>query len=225
MQPGPEPAALKAWIETSLRDNSHTLAAGYQGKTLEYRDADYHLVIKVPHGRGLVKYLHTLMLRHEHRVYQQLGEFDPSPKCYGMVDNNYLVLEFVNAKSIRERRPKNPQLFFEQLIRQIRQMHGRHVAHMDLKKKDNLLVTDNDMPCIIDFGAAVIYKPGLLHILNHAWYRLAVRFDYNAWIKHKYHDNTHNISTEDQQFYQRTWIEHAASNIKSAYRSLTKFFK
>ncbi len=224
MQHGPETSALKAWIETSLRDNSHTLAAGYQGKTLEYRDADYHLVIKVPHGRGLVKYLHTLMLRHEHRVYQQLGDFEASPTCYGMVDNTYLVLEFINAKPIRERRPQNPQDFFETLIKQIRQMHNCHVAHMDLKKKDNLLVTDSDMPCIIDFGAAAIYKKGF-HPFNHFWYQLGVRFDFNAWIKHKYHDNTHNISEHDQQFYQRTAIERVASRIKSAYLSLINHFK
>ena len=224
MQHGPGPSALKSWIETSLQTNSHTLAAGYQGKTLEYRDQDYHLVIKVPHGRGLVKYIHTLMLRHEYRVYQQLDNFSASPKCYGMVDNNYLVLEFIHARPIRERRPQNPQHFFDTLINQIREMHNHHVAHMDLKKKDNLLVTDTDTPCIIDFGAAVIYKKGL-HPLNHFWYRLATRFDYNAWIKHKYHDNTQNISADDQQYYQRTFIERAAKRIKTIYLSLLRRLK
>ena len=67
---------LTQWIEDSLSNNSNVLAAGYQGKTLLYSENDQKLVIKIPHGRGLIKYLHTRMLRHEANAYQQLKDLD-----------------------------------------------------------------------------------------------------------------------------------------------------
>lgn len=221
---GLDESALTLWVETSLRDNSHTLAAGYQGKTLEYHDNDQHLVIKVPHGKGLVKYFHTLMLRHEHKVYQQLAGFPASPKCYGMLANSYLVLEYIDAKPIREKRPDSPDKFFADLLHQIESMHHRQVAHMDLKKKDNLLVRADQQPCIIDFGTSVIYKKGF-HPLNHYWYKLAKQFDYNAWVKHKYHNNETNISAQDDTLYHRTIIERTAKQLKSLYQAIINSFR
>jgi predicted Ser/Thr protein kinase len=218
MDHGLDESALKSWVETSLRDNSHTLAAGYQGKTLEYQDEHHHLVIKTPHGRGLIKYIHTLMLRHEHRVYQRLEGFSACPKCYGMLANTYLVLEYIDAKPIRERRPESPDIFFSDLFEQIKELHRHQVAHMDLKKKDNLMVGANQQVWLIDFGASVIYKNGF-HPLNHFYYRLAKQFDYNAWVKHKYHNNQTNISAQDNQYYRRTIVERIARRLKSVYQA------
>jgi serine/threonine protein kinase len=99
-------------------------------------------------------------------------------------------------------------------------MHQLQVAHMDLKKKDNLLVTADDKPCLIDFGAAVIKKPGF-HPLNAFWFNLAKRFDFNAWVKQKYHNNMHNLSGEDRKYYQRTFIEKISSSVKKLYKKLS----
>ena len=87
---------------------------------------------------------------------------------------------------------------------------------MDLKRKDNLLVRADESPCILDFGAAVIKKPGS-HPLNHYHYQLAKQFDFNAWIKHKYHDRLDDISDEDRPLYKVTWTESIASKIKRLY--------
>lgn len=214
-------SSLRHWIENSLKDNTHTLAAGYQGKTLLFEDDGRRFVIKTPHGSGLVKYIHTLMLRHENRVYKQLAAFKGCPECFGLVDNKYLVLAFVDGHPIRQKQPDDPCRYFKMLFEFIEHMHQSQVAHMDLKKKDNLLVTSDDLPCLIDFGTAVIKKPGF-HPLNTFLFKLAIRFDYNAWIKHKYHNNMHNLSSEDGTYYQRTFIEKAASSIKKSYKKLTK---
>ena len=205
---------LTQWIEDSLSNNSNVLAAGYQGKTLLYSENDQKLVIKIPHGRGLIKYLHTLMLRHEADAYQQLKGMDGIPDCYGLIDNQYLALEFIDGDPIRNKRPVNNTEYFTSLFKIIQQMHEKDVGHMDLKKKDNLMVTHHDQPCVLDFGAAVIRKKGF-HPINHFLYRLATRFDYNAWVKHKHHNNMHNIeNSEDKIYYQRTFIERIAKKIK-----------
>lgn len=208
---------LKQWIETSLASNTHSLAAGYQGQTLIYREAGRSLVIKVPHGRGLIRKFHVHMLRHEYAVYKQLENFSAAPKCFGLIDNQYLVLEYINGLPIRQHRPTDEDVYFSELLQAIKRMHQLGVAHMDLKKKDNLLVVDDKHPCVIDFGTAVIYQPGL-HPFNHFRYNLAVRFDYNAWVKHKYHDRMDEISEHDQVYYKKTFTEMIARQIKRFYK-------
>lgn len=216
---GLKESSLKQWIEDSLRNNTHTLAAGYQGKTLLFEGDNYRLVIKTPHGRGLVKYIHTLMLRHEHQVYETLKNFEGCPECYGLVDNKYLVLQFIDGSPIRNKQPDDHDAYFKKLLDLIESMHHFQVAHADLKKKDNLLVTSDDKPCLIDFGTAVIKKPGF-HPLNAYWFNLAKRFDYNAWVKHKYHNNMHNLSDDDSVYYQRTFIEKISSTVKKSYKKI-----
>ncbi|MDH3342953.1 MAG: hypothetical protein OEM07_04440 [Gammaproteobacteria bacterium] len=210
-------SSLNTWIEDSLSNNSNILAEGYQGKTLFYSDNNLKLVIKIPHGRGIIKYLHTRMLHHEARAYQKLKGLKGIPACYGLINNQYLALEFIDGEPIRNKRPVNEDQYFETLLELIRAMHKKDIAHMDLKKKDNLLVTHHDQPCVLDFGAAVIRKKGF-HPVNHFLYRLAVRFDYNAWVKHKYHNNMHNIASDDKIYYQRTSIEIVAEKIKKLLR-------
>jgi len=207
---------LKQWIETSLASNSNSLASGYQGQALIYRDNEKSLVIKVPHGRGLIRWFHVRMLHHEYAVYKKLENFESVPRCYGLIDNQYLLLQYIDGLPIRVDRPQDEASYFQQLFDAIGRMHALGVAHMDLKKKDNLLVVKGMHPCLIDFGAAVIYQPGF-HPLNHWRYKLAVRFDYNAWIKHKYHDRLDEVSDQDKPFYNRTWTELVARNIKRLY--------
>jgi serine/threonine protein kinase len=212
-------AGLKQWIEESIATHANILAAGYQGQTLLYEDEQQRYVIKVPHGKGLARYFHRHMLRHEYDVYKKLGDFDGAPRCYGLVDDQYLVLEYIEGRTIRTKRPLDEDEFNDRLFEHIKSMHARGIAHMDLKRKDNLLVKSDELPCILDFGAAVIKKSGL-HPFNHYRYKIAKQFDYNAWIKHKYHDRIHEISVIDRQYYKVTWIEALASKIKAIYGKL-----
>ena len=213
--------ALKQWIEDSIATGSNILAAGYQGQTLLYEDENNRYVIKVPHGRGLARHFHRHMLRHEFEVYKKLGDFAGAPACYGLIDNQYLVLEFIDGRTIRTKRPLDEDEFHAKLFDHIKNMHAKSVAHMDLKRKDNLLVTTDESPCILDFGAAVIKKQGF-HPFNQYHYQVAKQFDYNAWIKHKYHDrSTDEISMYDRKYYKVTLIEAAASLIKGLYLKLT----
>ncbi|MBI3187367.1 MAG: hypothetical protein HYZ31_05765, partial [Gammaproteobacteria bacterium] len=196
---------------------THSLAAGYQGQTLIYRDNDKELVVKVPHGRGLVRWFHIRMLQHELAVYKKLENFAAVPKCYGLLNQQYLVLQYIHGLPIRQTRPRDEQRYFARMFEIIGAMHKRGVAHMDLKKKDNLLVVDGNEPCVIDFGTAVIYQPGF-HPLNHWRYKLAIRFDYNAWVKHKYHDRMDDVSDADKPFHNQTFVEIVARTIKRFYK-------
>ncbi len=222
---GLDESRLKEWIDNSLQQNQHLLAKGYQGQTLFYQDESQQLVIKVPHGRGLIRLFHIHMLKHEYEVYKRLEGFEAIPPCYGMVAGQYLVIGFINGQPIRNSRPANESGYFEKLFKFIQLMHDKGVAHFDLKKKDNLLVVGDDTPCLIDFGAAVIRKQGF-HPLNAFWFNLAKRFDYHAWIKHKYRNELTEMNDADSVYYKKTRIEIVSRKIKRFYKDrIRKAFK
>lgn len=203
-----------------MQQGSHRLAAGYQGSTLLYDDGNEKYVIKAPHGSGLTRILHKRLLRHEHEAYTRLQGHPNVPRCFGLLDGEYLVLEFIDAPTTRQRPPGKESTYHRKLFDAIALMHEKKVAHIDLKRKDNILIKDDDTPVMIDFGTAILYRPGLRPI-NHYLFRLGVRFDWNAWIKHKYQGRMDEISEEDLPYYNRTWYEKGASRLKSAYRKLT----
>lgn len=214
-------AELVQWIEHSLVSGSNDLAAGYQGQTLKYVNGDQRLVIKVPHGRGLLKAFNIHLLKHEAQVYRKLQGFEGVPECHGLVAGKYLVLELIDGTTMKQQRPSDETRYFNTMLEYVQRMHALGVAHFDLKKKTNLLVVDGKRPCLIDLGVAIIYKPGF-HPLNHYLFRLAKCFDYNAWIRHKYNNQLADISAADRPYYNKTWIERYAYRIKRFYKDKFK---
>lgn len=214
---------LAQWIETSLAEKTNFLSSGLQGQTLIYKQSSPQLVIKIPHGRSFMCWLNKRTLQHEYQVYQQLEGFTGAPRCFGMIKQQYLVIEYIPGQAIRQQRPDNESIYFAQLLEDIKQLHTHEVAHMDLKKRDNLMVTLDDRPCIIDFGAAVIYKNGF-HPFNHFWFSLARQFDYNAWFVHKYRDKADDqIEVGDYVYYKRTLIEKVSRKLKRFYKDRLRY--
>ena len=210
---------LARWTEDSLATGTHRLAHGYQGQTLLYRDNDRRLVIKAPAGRGIRKWISTLMLRHEARVYAQLTGFAAAPRCYGLLRDRYLVLEYIEGAPARYAGIADREAFFAELLEHIKTLHARGVAHSDLQKKDNLLLVDGQHPCLLDFGAAVIRKSGFAPF-NHFHYRFAARLDFNQWAKLKYQGRLENMSAVDRVYYRRSRIEKLARTLKRTWRRL-----
>ena len=72
------------------------------------------------------------------------------------------------------------------------------------------------LPCLVDFGAAILRKPGFAPF-NHYLYELARRLDFNAWAKLKYEGRMEELTPEDRPYYRRTVIEKVARAIKRSY--------
>ena len=212
-------AALVRWIEDSLASGRHRLGQGYQAQTLLHNDNGRRLVIKTPAGRGPRRWLSTLMLRHEARVYERLDGVPSVPGSHGLVRGKYLVLDYVDGESARDAEIADREGFFAELFACIQALHARGIAHSDLQKKDNLFVVGGRHPCLLDFGAAVIRKPGFAPF-NHLHYRLAVRLDLNQWVKLKYRGRPAEISDADRAYYRRTWVERLARALKLGFRRL-----
>jgi len=216
---------LTEWVKTHLDSGAKVLSAGYQGKTLLYAENNHKLVIKAPLGNFLTRPINLALLRHEYRIYQQLNGMQAVPACFGMANNEFLVLEFVDGQTIRDYRPDTDSGFYEALFNAIEEMHSRKVAHFDLKRKENLLVTTDNLPKMIDFGVSIYKKDGW-HFLNHILFKLAVQFDLNAWVRHKYDKQYDNLNEEDKQYYKKTMIEKVTWKTKRFYKDrVLKLFK
>ena len=215
---------LLEWIRGSVKTGSNIFRRGYQGYVYLYKDKDRRLIIKAPMGWGLGRLIRRAMLRNEYRVYSRLSGVPGLPHCYGLLDGCYLVLEFIDGIPIRNAKITDRQVFFEALLKLIKKLHEAGVAHTDLKKKDNLLVVEGQTPCVIDFGVAVIRKPGFAP-LNRYLYNLSRKFDFNAWVKLKYDGKYENMIDEDREYFNRTVIEKVSRWIKDTYLRIKEVFR
>ncbi len=214
---------LLQWIRSNQKTGSNILSRGYQGYVYLYEDDKQRLIIKVPTGWGLGWLIRLQMLRNEYRAYSRLSEIEGIARCFGLLDGRYLVLEYIDGIPIRNAQITHQHLFFETLLKLIKEVHDAGVAHTDLKKKDNLLVVEGKRPYLIDFGVAVVRKPGFAP-LNHYLYHIASTFDFNAWVKLKYDGNYAKITPEDKKYFNRTIIEKVSRWIKDNYLILKKAF-
>ena len=212
---------LLQWIRSSVITGANILSRGYQGHVYLYEGQGRRLIVKAPIGWGLGRFIRMMMLRNEYKVYTKLSKIEGVPHCYGLLAKRYLVLEYIGGTPIRNAHITNHKNFFESLLKLIKELHKAGVAHTDLKKKDNLLVVDGEIPYVVDFGAAIIRKPGFAP-LNHYLYNLASKFDFNAWLKLKYGRKYENMSEQDREYYNRTVVEKVSHRIKDIYLILKK---
>jgi predicted Ser/Thr protein kinase len=180
------------------------------------------LVVKQVMGSPLSRKLRRLMLRREYDIYRSLEGITGIPRCFGLTTNNQLLLEYIDGRPLRlsQNELRDRDLFFSALRDLIFAMHRAGVAHMDLKRKENILVTSDGLPALIDFGSAVKLKQEA-GALNRRIFELACRIDFNAWVKHKYLGRYGDISLEDEQFFRPTLVERLARIVRRIWRKLT----
>lgn len=197
---------LRSWILQSLDGGQNILATSNQGTILLYQQEGINLIIKTAMGRGPLLWLRRKTLRREYRAYQQLEGVAGIPRCYGFLDRRYLLLQQVQGQPYRDAEIIDREQFFDQLLVILKAIHGRKVAHGDLKSKGNLLVTSQQQPCVIDFGTAFRLK-SRWHFINNWFFRTAKRLDLNAWVKHKYQGHYSQASPQDASMLDYGWLE------------------
>jgi serine/threonine protein kinase len=213
--------ALIEQIEAGIPAGQPAYAHSYQGAVFLCETGGRRYFVKAAVGGGLEGLLRRWMLRREYNVYQRLTDFTGSPRCYGLIDGRYLVLEYIDGLTLRNGEIDDRRAYFDTLFAHIEELHRRGVAHADLKRKDNLLVIGGRLPCLVDFGVAIVRKPGFAPF-NHYLYELARRFDFNAWAKFKYRGHMEELTPEDRPYYRRTVVEIIARAIKRSYLRLKR---
>ena len=159
---------------------------------------------------------------HENKIYQVLNGIKGVPKCYGLTENSDLILELIEGDSFRnvEQTLDNRDQFFKDLLNVILSMHKAGISHGDLKRKDNILVSDSNQPYLIDFGTALHSKPS--DTWPKSWlFNVFKQTDLNAWIKHKYTRKYDLINKDDMAYYSPNATEKIVRIIRRFWRTIT----
>jgi len=220
----PLAAALRAWVADPQALEAARLSVGYQGAAYLYTGAvdgqPVKLVLKRAADGWLTGWFHRRMLVREARAYRQLNEVDGVPHSPGLLDGEWLLLEFVDGAPLKAARGelREPEAFYARLLQVLHDVHAAGVAHGDLKRKQNVLVTADERPVVIDFGTAVLRDGG---VLDRAMFRLVRRFDYNAWVKLKYRNELNAMTPLDASWYRPTLVETIFRQLRRFWRTVT----
>lgn len=216
--------SLREWLADDAQFQRSLLSAGYQGSVYLYSaevagQPRRYVIKQAAHGR-FTGWLHRWLLRREARAYAMLAGVPGVPHSSGLLDGEWLVLDYIEGWSLHAARDRliKPAAFYQRLHDIIRECHAAGVAHGDLKRKDNVLVTADEKPWIIDFGTAVLRDGGWL---ERRLFPLVCRMDHNAWIKARYRNDYAAISAADACWYQPTWIETGFRRVRRLWRIAT----
>lgn len=203
---------FRQWIQRSLQQQENILAVSNQGTVLHYRGNGLDLVVKTAMGRGLVLKVRQKTLLREFEAYRRMDGLRGVPECYGLLGGRYLLIEFIRGTPYRQANWTDRANWFRDFLEILQSIHQRGVSHGDLKSKPNILVTEDEKPCVVDFGTAFLHRSGF-HPLNNWFFEYGKRLDINAWVKHKYHGRYADASEEDRQLLNYGRIEYIARKI------------
>lgn len=193
---------------------------GHQGNVYLGTIDGLRVAVKAASGNRLTRPLRCWLLRREHAVYRRLEGLTGIPRCLGLVAGQYLVIERIDGCVYREATIRDRDRFFRRFFEILESMHARGVAHGDLMRKDNILVTGDSEPVLIDFGLSAIRLDGF-HPVNHAVYRFLRQHDINAWLKHKYRRRWTQMTPDDARYHRVQRLDRLARRIKRGWMIAT----
>jgi tRNA A-37 threonylcarbamoyl transferase component Bud32 len=105
--------------------------------------------------------LGTFLATREATALQRAEGIANIPAFYALARPWILVTEHLDARRVTDlTEDERPGLltpaFFEKLTTLIAQLHSRGIAHGDLEKLDNILITPEGDPAVVDFAAAIM---------------------------------------------------------------------
>ena len=96
-----------------------------------------------------------LLARREIRLYRAVQDLPAVPALLGPVGPAGFMHAFVPGHPLG-RREEVSDTFFDELLTLVRTLHARHIAYVDLNKRQNVLVGDDARPYLIDFQISLL---------------------------------------------------------------------
>jgi hypothetical protein len=113
-----------------------------------------------PRSAWVRQTLGRFLVSRELRAYRALDGLPAVPRFLGRVDAFAFAVEYrPGERMTREVTGRVSPEFSTALDRAVRAMHGRGVAHLDLRHRGNVLVAEDGSPVLIDFASAICFRP------------------------------------------------------------------
>ncbi len=171
MVPQPRPRGIMAQcmhIPRDIHQAESTVLVSGKGVKADLRRVEWQgvtLVVKTFLNKSApVRWFGRYQVMREARAYRRLQGMTGIPVLHDGPDPYTLVMDHVEGQRLthirREPTPKRPVV--EKLHRLIIAMHERGVAHLDLRRRDNILVGPDGDVHLIDFATAHVSRPGSL---------------------------------------------------------------
>ena len=93
-------------------------------------------------------------------------------------DRFVIVRRWIEGRAMQDAQPRDPA-YYREALRLLMRLHRRGIAHNDLAKQPNWLVTPQGLPAVTDFQLAT------LHRRRTRWFRTLAREDLRHLLKHK----------------------------------------
>ena len=154
----PARAALAAATE-------HVLNEGGWGNpdVLLVRHGGRQLVVKDFGRRGglFLRIAGPWLCARELRAWRALDGHPAVPRLVGVIDRLAFAVEYRPGETLFSGRLKPlPEGFLAALEAAVAEMHRRGVVHLDLRNRTNVLRDADGRPVLIDFGSALVLRPG-----------------------------------------------------------------
>jgi RIO-like serine/threonine protein kinase len=146
------------------------------------------------------------------------------PTLYQEIGGLALVFEEIQGRSLEnlEKETQLPEEFFKKLRDLVTEVHGRGLAHCDLKRAPNVLSGKDGRPYILDWSSAISEREFRFFPLK-IIYRRFLLDDFNAITKLQLRHCPEKISLEEKKRYeQRSGVENLIRAIRDKGRSLLK---
>lgn len=160
----------------------------------------------------------------ERKVYQRLGTFEGAPTFYGAIEGLAIVIEAVPGRSLADfqKGAPLPEDFFDSCRDLVRRFHARGLAHCDLKRASNILVSSEGRPYVVDWAAAILESEFRFFPLNRIFLRFQLDDDL-AVIKIKLKHRPETVSGEEKRCLKhRSVQEKAVRALRDHLRTLLK---
>ena len=134
-----------------------------------------------------LKRLMNALAAHEVRIHDLLEGVHGVPRLVKQVSANSFLREFVEGRTLDRDPPELRPDFFDEFHEIAKNIHARGVAFVDLAKKENVVVTTDGRPFLIDFQISIALRKrrGPISLLWNPIVRMMQRADIYHVFKHK----------------------------------------
>ncbi len=157
----------------------------------------------------------------EAKAYRKIQHIQGVPSLYRVIDGLAMVTEYIPGKDLGQIKKGAifPDNFFDRLKNLVDRIHAAGVAHCDLKRKANVILGDDNLPYIIDWGASIFSNEFRLPLMNLIYRRFIVD-DYMAIIKIKLHYVPNQVTERERlRYFRRSPVERAIRHIRDILRN------